>query len=439
MFLAITSELLPVSIFSGIPFLLMLACIAIFPLFFNHFWEKNSNKLLVAGILSIPIIIYLAMLGNYGKLYETMVFDYLPFLVLLGALFIITGGIYIDGDIEAKPIVNTVYLAIGAILASFIGTTGAAMLLIRPIISTNSERKYRVHTILFFIGIVANCGGLMTPLGDPPLFVLYLRGTPFFWFFNLASAWLFVNTILLLAYYLLDRYYHKKEPKENLVFDHTNIKPIAIKGNINFVWLLGVVCSVAFINEQFLPFIGKNEYFKFLREILIVGFAVASLKSTQKTVRISNNFSWAPIVEVAFLFFGIFITMVPCIIYLELNAQTLGVTSPMQFYFTSGFLSSFLDNTPTAVTFHSLAIGLQSASAVTSNLVAGIPVSLLKAISLGSVLFGSMTYIGNGPNFMVKSIAEENGIAMPHFFKYMYGFSLLFLLPTFILVYFFFV
>jgi len=439
MLLSISSELLPVSIFSGIPFLLMLACIAILPLLFNHFWEKNSNKLIVAGILSIPIIIYLSMSGNFGKLYETMVFDYVPFIILLGSLFIITGGIYIDGDIEAKPLVNTSYLAIGAVLASFIGTTGAAMLLIRPIISTNSERKYKVHTILFFIGIVANCGGLMTPLGDPPLFVLYLRGAPFFWFFNLASTWLFVNAILLTIYFIVDSYYHRKEPKENLVFDHSNIKPIAIKGKINFIWLIGVVCSVAFINEQYFPFIKTNEYLKFLREIFIVLFALASLKITVKTVRISNNFSWVPIVEVAFLFLGIFITMVPCIIYLELNASSLGVTSPMQFYFASGFLSSFLDNTPTAVTFHSLAVGLQSASSVTTNLVAGIPLSLLKAISIASVLFGSMTYIGNGPNFMVKSIAEENGIIMPHFFRYIYGFSLLVLLPVFVLVYFIFV
>ena len=416
----------------------MLACIAVFPLFFNHFWEKNSNKLIVAGILSVPIIIYVTLSGNFGKLYETLVFDYVPFLVILTALFTITGGIFIDGDIEAKPKINTLYLAIGAVLASFIGTTGAAMLLIRPVIATNSERKYKVHTILFFIGIVANCGGLMTPLGDPPLFVLYLRGAPFFWFFNLTSVWLFVNALLLLAYFIVDSYYHKKEPKENLAFDHANIKPISIQGKINFVWLLGVVCSVAFVNEQFMPFIAKNEYFKFVREFLIILFALASLKTTKTTVRISNKFSWVPVIEVAYLFLGIFITMVPCLIYLQLNAQRLGITSPMQFYFASGFLSSFLDNTPTAVTFHSLALGLQSASTGTSGLVAGIPVALLKAISLGSVLFGSMTYIGNGPNFMVKSIAEENGISMPHFFKYMYGFSLVYLLPIFLLVYIFF-
>ena len=439
MILLTVLEIAPVSLFSITPFILMLACIAIFPLFFSHIWDKNRNKLIVAGILSVPIIIYLIMTGNTPKLIDTMVFDYLPFLILLGALFVITGGIYIDGDIEAKPSINTLYLAIGAVLASFIGTTGAAMLLIRPIIATNKERKFKVHTILFFIAIVANCGGLMTPLGDPPLFVLYLRGTPFFWFFNLAPAWLFVNTILLVIYFIMDGYYHKKESVQNISFDKSNRSPIRIQGKINFVWLVGVVCAVAFVNQQYLPFMGNCESLKFLREAVIIFCAMASLKSTTKDVRASNNFSWTPIVEVAYLFLGIFITMVPCLIYLQLNAHTLGVTSPMQFYFASGFLSSFLDNTPTAVTFHSLALGLQTATPVAGNLVAGIPVALLKAIALGSVMFGSMTYIGNGPNFMVKSIAEENGIQMPHFFKYIYGFSLIYLLPVFALVYLFFV
>ncbi len=427
-------EKIPVSVFSTIPFILMLAAIAVLPLFFAHFWEKNKNKLIVAGILSLPIIVYLSSIGNFEHLYDTLVFDYVPFLILLGALFIITGGIYIDGDIEAKPIINTIYLAIGAVLASFIGTTGAAMLLIRPVIKTNKERKYKVHTILFFIGVIANCGGLMTPLGDPPLFVLYLRGTPFFWFFNLATVWLFVNTLLLLIYYFTDVYFHKKEPKENVVLDKTQIQPISIKGKVNFLWLLGVVCAVAFINEQYLGFISSNPYFKFLREALIITCAVGSIVSTRKSIRESNNFSWSPIVEVAYLFLGIFITMVPCLIYLEMNAHTLGVTSPVQFYFASGFLSSFLDNTPTAVTFHSLAVGLQSVSVSATGLVAGIPEVLLKAIALGSVLFGSMTYIGNGPNFMVKSIAEESGIKMPDFFRYIYSFSLIVLLPVYILV-----
>lgn len=433
MLLNISHGINAVSAFSTIPFVLMLASIAVFPIFLNHFWEKNNNKLIVAAILSIPVMIYLIAIGNSTSLYETVLFDYIPFLVLLGALFVITGGIYIDGDIEAKPTTNVLFLAIGAVLASFIGTTGAAMLLIRPLIKTNIERKYRVHTILFFIAIVANCGGLMTPLGDPPLFVMYLRGAPFFWFFKLAPEWLFVNTLLVIIYFFVDRHFHAREPKKNLRLDRTQVRPITISGKINFLWLLGVILAVAFVNEQFLPLPEDNLFFKYLREIVILIFAAASLLTTKKNVRVSNSFSWSPIVEVAFLFIGIFITMVPCLIYLQMNATHLGVTTPSQFYYASGTLSSFLDNTPTAVTFHSLALGLNNTLATSTSMVAQIPENLLRAICIAAVIFGSMTYIGNGPNFMVKSIAEENKIEMPHFFKYMYSFSLIILLPVYIL------
>jgi len=436
MLLTITHELNAVSGLSAIPFVLMLACIAIFPIFFSKFWEENKNKLLVSVVLSVPVIAYLFIRGNSTVLYDTVLFDYIPFLILLGSLFVITGGIYIDGDIEAKPGVNVLLMGIGAALASFIGTTGAAMLLIRPLISINSERKYKVHTILFFIAIVANCGGLMTPLGDPPLFVMYLRGAPFFWFFKLGVEWLFVNGLLLLIFFLTDLYFHKREPNKNLVMDKTNIRPITIRGKLNFVWLAGVILSVAFVNKQYIPFLDSdNMVLKYMREFFIAAFAVVSLLTTSKKVRVSNGFSWAPIVEVAYLFAGIFITMVPCLIYLQLNARHLGVTTPAQFYYAAGALSSFLDNTPTAVTFHSLALGLNGSLAHGGvSMVAGIPEHLLRAICLGAVMFGSMTYIGNGPNFMVKSIAEENNINMPHFFKYIYGFSLIVLLPVYVLV-----
>ena len=414
-----------------LPFVLMLLSIAVFPLFWNHFWEHNKNKLIIAIILSIPIIIYLLVTGFSERLVDTMIFDYLPFIVLLGALFTITGGIFLTGDIEAKPIVNTTFLAIGAVLASFMGTTGAAMLLIRPIIQTNKERKFKVHTILFFIGIVANCGGLLTPLGDPPLFMMYLRSAPFVWFFKLFPEWFVTNGILLIVYFLVDTYYHKKEPISAIIRDETMIRPLRLQGKMNFFWLAGVVLAVAFLNEQYLPFIKINHYFKFIREAVILLLAYLSILFTPKLIRESNNFTWGPIQEVAYLFLGIFITMVPCLLYLELNAHTLGVTSPTQFYYYTGLLSSFLDNTPTAVTFHSLALGLGENSL---HLVAGIPEELLKAICTGAVFFGSMTYIGNGPNFMVKAVAEENNIKMPDFFSYMIKFSLIILLPIFILV-----
>ncbi|HEX2982665.1 MAG TPA: sodium:proton antiporter, partial [Ignavibacteriales bacterium] len=420
-----------VSLFSLIPFVLMLGSIAVFPLFWNHFWEKNSNKLIIALLLSVPILIYLPLVGETHKLMETMIFDYLPFLILLGGLFTITGGIYLTGDIEAKPSINSLFLGLGAVLASIMGTTGAAMLLIRPVIQTNKERKYKVHTILFFIGIVANCGGLLTPLGDPPLFMMYLRGAPFFWFLQLGPEWFLTNALLVLIYYFVDRHFYAKESPEAKMMDKKNMKPIKVEGSLNFLWLLGVVLAVAFLNSQYIPVIETNEWYKFIREGAIVLMAVLSIVFTSKQIRTSNNFTWEPIKEVAYLFLGIFITMIPCLLYLEHHAKTLGVTSPTQFYFATGFLSSILDNTPTALTFHSLALGLQQSADI---MVAGIPEILMKAISVGAVFFGSMTYIGNGPNFMIKSVAEENNIKMPDFFSYIYKFSLIVLLPVFIIV-----
>jgi len=420
-----------IPLLSLVPFILMLLSIALFPLFWNHFWEKNKNKLYVAIVLSIPVLIYLLVNGFSHQLIHTVVFDYVPFLVLLGALFTITGGILLTGDIEAKPKINTLFMGIGAVLASLMGTTGAAMLLIRPIIQTNKERTFKVHTILFFIAIVANCGGLLTPLGDPPLFMMYLRGAPFTWFFHLFPEWLVTNIALLIIYFFVDTYYHKKEPASAIIRDETNIRPIKIEGKRNFIFLVGVVLAVAFLNEQYLSFINISPYFKFIREAVIVLMAYLSMQFTPKLLRTSNNFTWHPIEEVAYLFLGIFVTMVPALLYLEVNAKSLGVQSVSQFYYYTGVLSSFLDNTPTAVTFHSLAMGL---GITTGTLVAGIPEELLKAISTASVFFGAMTYIGNGPNFMVKAVAEENNIKMPDFFSYMFKFSIIVLLPLFILM-----
>ncbi|MBX3006427.1 MAG: sodium:proton antiporter [Melioribacteraceae bacterium] len=414
-----------------LPFVLMLGAIAVLPLVAHHWWENNRNKLIIAVILSIPTTIFLLSQSLSNELVHIMLFDYVPFLILLGALFTITGGIYLSGDIEAKPTTNTAFLGIGAVLASLMGTTGAAMLLIRPVIQTNKERTFKVHTILFFIAIVANAGGLLTPLGDPPLFMMYLRGAPFTWFFKLFPEWIVTNILLLVVYYLVDIYYHKKEPVSALKLDKSVKRPIKLEGNLNFVWLIGVVLSVAFLNEQYLTFINDNHYYKFIREAVILGMAVLSLLFTTKLVRTSNNFTWEPIKEVAYLFLGIFITMVPCLLFLEANAAHLGVNTPTQFYYYTGLLSSFLDNTPTAVTFHSLALGL---GLTEGTMVAGIPEILLKSISTAAVFFGAMTYIGNGPNFMVKAVAEENNIKMPSFFAYMFKFSIIVLLPIFILV-----
>ncbi|GAB1418764.1 sodium:proton antiporter [Bacteroidales bacterium] len=420
-----------IPLWASLPFLAMLLSIALGPLFFNHWWEENKNKLIVSLALGIPTAILLMSWGLSHELLHQMVFDYIPFIVLLGSLFIITGGIQLKGDIEAKPLINTIFLGIGAVLASFMGTTGAAMLLIRPVIKTNSQRQFKVHTILFFIATVANAGGLLTPLGDPPLFLLYLRGAPFEWFFHLTKEWAFVNGILLVIYFIFDSYYYKKEPVKNIIKDRVQVEKLSLSGTYNFLFLIGIVMSVAFLNSHYLPFINDNAYYGFIREAAMLSFAGMSLYFTPRLLRTENKFTWTPIIEVAFLFLGIFITMVPALLWLRDNAATLGVNSLAKFYYSTGALSSFLDNAPTALAFHNLALGMVPEGA--TDLVANIGGDILAAISLGAVFFGAMTYIGNGPNFMVKAIAEENDIKMPSFFGYIVRFSLIILLPVYIL------
>lgn len=437
--LNITLETMP--LWASIPFVLMLLMIAVCPLIgkLEHWWESNLHKLYVSLILGIPVAIFLIVNGMTHNLEHQLLFDYIPFIILLCSLFVITGGIHLKGDIEATPGVNTLFLGIGAVLASIMGTTGAAMLLIRPIIRTNAERKNKVHTILFFIAVVANCGGLLTPLGDPPLFLLYLRGASFTWFLNLIPEWAFAVTMLLLVYYLLDCHYYKKEDPNDIKLDRANKQPIRLSGKLNFLWLAGVVASVAFINDGTIKAMGAEDapmWIKFLREYVLVALIIISMLTTKKQVREDNKYSWTPIIEVAVLFLGIFTTMVPTMMYLKSNAASWGLDSTWQFYYLTGLMSSFLDNAPTALAFHGVASGLSPETIATmgSSTVAGIPEILLKAISIGAVFFGAMTYIGNGPNFMVKSIAEENGIKMPSFFGYIAKFSLTVLLPIYVLV-----
>ena len=424
-----------------LPFVAMLLCIAIAPLVAEEKWEKNLNKFAVSMVLGSVVAIWMVTNNNAEnefthKLVHQMVFDYVPFILLLTALFVVTGGIHVKGDIQATPKVNTLILAIGFVLASLMGTTGAAMLLIRPLLATNSQRKYTTHTVLFFIALVANTGGLLTPLGDPPLFLLYLRGAEFTWFLSLLPIWAFVGISLLVIYFLLDTYYYtKREALEHLMHDAREQEPIRIDGNINFLWLACVVASVMFINSGYIPAMGEEHapiYIKLLREIVLVAIIFLSLYTTKKQVREANHYSWAPIIEVAVLFVGIFATMTPALIYLNANAADLGLTKPWQFYYSAGTLSSFLDNAPTAVAFHSVATGLPMAEGV--PMVAGVQEVLLKAIATASVFFGAMTYIGNGPNFMVKAIAEESGLRMPSFFGYMFKFSLVVLLPLYIII-----
>lgn len=428
------------SAWSMIPFGLMLLTIAIAPLLVEHWWESNKHKLTVALFLGVPTAVCLMSGGMLHELEHQLFGDYIPFIVLLLALYVITGGIHLSGDIKAKPWVNTSFLGLGWLLASFMGTTGAAMLLIRPLLVTNQQRQYRVHTVLFFIALCANCGGLLTPLGDPPLFMLFLRGAEFTWFFSLWTSWLCVGVILMLIYFLLDTYYYKREHWTAISADHREQTPLKVEGHINLLYLLGVVLTVAFVNEGMIPEMGEEHapmWIKYMREIVLLSLTLLSLYTTDKKLRyVRNKFSWGPIIEVAVLFLGIFTTMTPALAYLNGNAASLGLGEAWQFYYMSGALSSVLDNTPTAVAFHSVASGLTPEQMMVfgDGFVAGIPEVLLKAICMGSVFFGAMTYIGNGPNFMVKAIAEENGVKMPSFFGYMFKFSLIVLLPIYILV-----
>ena len=433
-----------------IPFAIMLIMIAIGPVISPNWWEKNSHKLLVSLVLGVPVAIYL-ILHNLGmELEHQIMFDYVPFVVLLLTLYVVTGGIHISGNVKPTPEINTGILGCGFAIASIMGTTGAAMLMIRPLLEINSKRKYKVHTLLFFIALVANCGGLLSPLGDPPLFMIYLRGASFTWFLKMLPEWLFAGALLLIIYYIADKFiYYKKEDAASLEIGDVSGRKISCQGKRNF-WMLGaVVLSVAFINPSFIPQMGAENahlWIKYLREIVLLSIMGISLYTTNHEVRYGlNKFSWAPILEIAALFLGIFVTMTPALMYMEQNAARLGLEKTWQFFYSTGLLSSFLDNTPTAVAFHSLASGLPDSVAAAEagivdglfngvNYVAGIPEILLKAICIGAVFFGSMTYIGNGPNFMVKSIAESQGIKMPSFFAYIFKFSMIVLLPIFILL-----
>ncbi|QWW20330.1 sodium:proton antiporter [Schaalia sp. 19OD2882] len=404
---------------SLIPFVLMLAAIAILPISgATHWWEKTSSQLLVALGLAIPTSIWLFLFAGSEPLVSTGI-DYIQFICLLLSLFVVSGGIHLAGDIEATPRNNTIFLAVGGLLASFVGTTGAAMLLIRPILATNRERTHRLHTVLFTIFIVANCGGLLTPLGDPPLFLGFLKGVPFTWTFNLWVEWLFVLVLLLLTYYSLDSTYHASEPQRAVIADRTEITPLRLDGKLNLVFFAAIVASVAFIPSVDAHEVAAGHAHGLalvpFREIAMVSIAAASYFLGSKKVRFEDNaFTWTPITEVAVLFIGIFATMAPALRFLEQVAPSLPLNRVTFFIFTGG-LSSVLDNAPTYLTFFEMAKVLAQPG---QTLVAGVPEHFLVPISLGAVFCGAITYIGNGPNFMVKSVAESDGVEMPSFGRY---------------------
>ncbi len=412
-------------------FVVMLLCIAILPLVAEKWWHHNKNKLIVSALLGLPVLIVFFIKDANAVLHTGQ--EYISFIVLLAALFVVSGGIFVQTDMRATPMVNTGFLALGSVLASFMGTTGAAMLLIRPLIATNKQRTKKVHTLVFFTFLVANIGGCLTPLGDPPLFMGYLKGVPFEWTFNLLVEWAVVVGFLLLVYFILDTVIFTKELSMALEMDKLVVRPTRIGGaGVNVPLLVGVVLSVAFLNEHYLPNDWPFPLTPFpLRELALVGLALGSWKLTDKGLRQANHFTMYPIIEVAALFAGIFATMIPAILILNARGGELGVESPMSFFWATGILSAFLDNTPTYVVFFSLAQGLGIPAGGVEVAATGVDGIILTAISLGAVFMGAMTYIGNAPNFMVKSISDSSGIKMPGFFGYMVW-SVLILVPVFV-------
>jgi Na+/H+ antiporter NhaD/arsenite permease-like protein len=408
-------------------FVIMLLSIAILPLTkLEHWWHKNLNKLIVGLALAAYPLLWLTVLQPHSHaLVETM-HEYVSFIVLLGALFYVSGGILLTGDLKASPATNLKFLLFGTAIASVVGTTGASMLLIRPVLRTNHERREKTHVVIFFIFLVSNIGGSLLPIGDPPLFLGYLQGVPFLWTLGLWKEMLLTCGILLTVFYFVDRHFYNKESEKVRKYDAASVEPLKIEGKFNIVWLLGIVLCVALIGPEW----------GLAREAAMIGCAVASKFTSESDIRERNEFSWFPIIEVAALFIGIFLTMIPALMILRAQGGELGVDTPAKFFWTTGALSSFLDNAPTYLVFFKTAQGMVEQGILQStDLVANvdIPAVVLQAISLGAVFMGANTYIGNGPNFMVKAIAEEARIEMPSFFGYM-KWSGMILIPTFIVV-----
>ncbi|MCA8982161.1 MAG: sodium:proton antiporter [Planctomycetaceae bacterium] len=436
--------------YSVLPFVALLLCIAILPLSrrTEHWWEKNWNRFLVAAGLGVVTLAYFAFLFHHGVhdhvtgghsepglqaaftvLKNALLAEYIPFITLLFSLYVITGGIVIEGRLAGKPFTNMSIIGVGALLASFVGTTGAAMLLIRPLLTANARREYVAHTVLFFIFAVCNTGGCLLPIGDPPLFLGFLRGVDFLWTLNLWQPWLFTNSLILIVYFVYDTIISRKEKTDAFAPSRQDGPLLSMQGKLNLIWLMGVIGCVATLDPS-KPFPGTDWHAPlYFREFLMFLLTFCSLVTTTCEVRLKNTFNYDAILEVAALFSGIFVCMQAPVMILNVYGKHLGFESPAAFFWGTGFLSSFLDNAPTYVVFFETARTMEPMG----PLVAGVTESFLVAISLGAVFMGSMTYIGNGPNFMVKAIAEKNNIRMPSFFGYMlYSFTIL--LPIFLLM-----
>jgi Na+/H+ antiporter NhaD/arsenite permease-like protein len=454
-------EALDVHPASVAPFVVLLLTIALLPLLAKDFWHSNFHKLVVALALAAPVVGYFVWLEHVDgqpalAVLEHILFEYADFMILLATLYTVAGGIVLEGNLRATPWTNTLLLALGAVLANLIGTTGASMLLIRPFLRMNAGRSRARHLPVFFIFIVSNLGGLLTPLGDPPLFLGFLRGIDFFWTLQLTPHWLVALGCTLTVFFMWDAIASIHEPPTAAQPGVERIEsrgPLRLRGKINFIFLVGILAGVlllsedvarelrAWLNQFFacpeLRLLSGEEWAAQLRNgqtfplwagAVLIAMAFLSLLLTSSGARQANHFTWHPIIEVAVLFLGIFITMMPALHLVIKHGKDFGITEPWQYFWLTGSLSAFLDNAPTYVTFATLAAGQTDLTPLMFN-----QPLILAAISCGAVFMGATTYIGNGPNFMVKAIAESMNYRTPSFLGYML-YSIFILLPTFGLV-----
>jgi Na+/H+ antiporter NhaD/arsenite permease-like protein len=424
---------LSLPLIAALPFVLLLLAIALLPLATPQWWHRNRNKALVATLLALPVALSLP------QLVLEQAPDYIAFIVVIGALFVVTGGIHIRGSLAGTPVVNTGVLAIGAVLANILGTTGASVLLIRPLLRANKRRKRVAHIVISFIFIVANCGGLLTPIGDPPLLLGFLKGVPFTWTLRLWPQWLLLNGVLLVVFNFWDQWALDKDEKELPGSQHEEVlihERLRIDGAVEMLVLAGVILTIIAAGRA--ASLGRP-WAPNAREAVIAVLAVFGYVAGSSDRRARNVFTFGPLIEVAILFAAIFATMAPVLELLNEWARRpdFALRTPAHFFWATGALSSVLDNAPTYLAFAASAAGLQGVAPHGSYI--GVMAAnsgmaqLLAAISTGAVCMGANTYIGNAPNFMVKSIAEESGVKMPSFFGYM-AYSVGILLPLYVLI-----
>jgi Na+/H+ antiporter NhaD/arsenite permease-like protein len=432
---------------SALPFVALLVTIALAPLLAPHWWRSHRNKALVVTFVSLPVLWQLGTgLGDPGRAaLAEKIHEYLSFIIVIGALFVITGGIHLQGSLSGTPLVNTGMLGAGAVLANLLGTTGASVLLIRPLLSANKSRRRTAHIVVFFIFLASNCGGLLTPIGDPPLLLGFLKGVPLTWTLRLWPQWLTVTAALLVVFNLWDQWALDREERERPGSQLERVmvhEPVRLRGGTAIAGLGGVLLTLVMAGRAAAA---GRPWAAGMQEVIIVLLALTVHFGSPSEHRERNAFTFGPIVEVAVLFAGIFVTMTPVLEILNAWSQgartvlgmSFGLTRAGQYFWATGALSSVLDNAPTYLAFASSAAGLQGIpahgpfiGALTLDPEAG---RLLAAISTGAVFMGAMTYIGNAPNFMVKAIAEENGVKMPSFVGYM-AYSCGILLPLFVAV-----